>query len=128
MTLPIDTVVLMDIDPAVLFKAADGPAHVPQVRQGVQHLHVDLRSAAIACDVCPDHPKLVQRPDDREDCHREPAARFTRARRARWIDHYRTAWNAQGRRRGRPGRTACTRISCGLLAADHADSGCRATR
>ena len=35
---PIDAVVLMDIDPAVAVQAADRPAQLSQLRQGLQHL------------------------------------------------------------------------------------------
>jgi adenylate kinase len=63
MTLPIDTVVLMDIDPAVLFKRLTGRRTCPRCGK-VFNIYTSPSKRGDACDVCPDHPKLVQRPDD----------------------------------------------------------------
>jgi adenylate kinase len=87
MTLPIDTVVLMDIDPAVLFKRLTGRRTCPRCGK-VFNIYTSPSKRGDACDVCPDHPKLVQRPDDREDVI-ENRLRVYESQTRPLIDHYR---------------------------------------
>jgi adenylate kinase len=87
MRLPIDTVVLMDIDPAVLFKRLTGRRTCPKCGK-VFNIYTSPSKRGDACDVCADHPELVQRPDDREDVI-ENRLRVYESQTRPLIDHYR---------------------------------------
>jgi len=87
MTLPIDAVVLMDIDPPVLFKRLTGRRTCPKCGK-VFNIYTSPSKRGDACDVCPDHPRLVQRPDDREDVI-ENRLRVYESQTRPLIDHYR---------------------------------------
>jgi len=87
MNLPIDAVVLMDIDPPVLFKRLTGRRTCPKCGK-VFNIYTSPSKRGDACDVCPDHPRLVQRPDDREDVI-ENRLRVYESQTRPLIDHYR---------------------------------------
>ena len=87
MNLPIDAVVLMEIDPAVLFKRLSGRRTCPKCGK-VFNIYTSPSKRGDACDVGPDHPKLVQRPDDREDVI-ENRLRVYESQTRPLIDHYR---------------------------------------
>ena len=83
---PIDAVVLMDIDQAVLFKRLTGRRTCPQCGK-VFNIYTSPSTRGDHCDN-PDGAQLVQRPDDREDVIENRLRVYANHTRP-LIDHYR---------------------------------------
>ncbi len=63
---PLDAVVLMDVDSTVLFKRLTG-RRICETCGRVFNVHSSPPGTPPHCDRCDDKPKLIQRPDDREE-------------------------------------------------------------
>jgi adenylate kinase len=63
---PIDGVVLMEVDPKVLFQRLTGRRTCPKCGK-VFNVYTSPSAKGDRCDACADAPQLVQRADDRED-------------------------------------------------------------
>ena len=63
---PIDGVVLMEVDPKVLFQRLTGRRTCPKCSK-VFNIYTSPSAKGDRCDACPDAPLLTQRADDRED-------------------------------------------------------------
>lgn len=85
---PIDTVVLMEVDPAVLFKRLTGRRSCPNCGK-VFNIYTAPSKKGDRCDNCQASPLLVQRDDDREDVIERRLRVYERDTRP-LIDHYRT--------------------------------------
>jgi len=83
---PINAVVLMDIDPAVLFRRLTGRRSCPKCGK-VFNIYTSPSTRGAYCDN-PDGAELVQRPDDREDVI-ENRLRVYENHTRPLIDHYR---------------------------------------
>ncbi len=84
---PIDTVVLMEVDPAVLFKRLTGRRSCPSCGK-VFNIYTAPSTKGDRCDDCEASPLLVQRDDDREDVIERRLRVYERDTRP-LIDHYR---------------------------------------
>jgi adenylate kinase len=84
---PIDAVVLMDIDPTVLFKRLTGRRACPNCGK-VFNIYTAPSSKGERCDNCEASPALVQRDDDREEVIEKRLRVYERDTRP-LIDHYR---------------------------------------
>ena len=84
---PIDAVVLMDIDPAVLFKRLTGRRSCPNCGK-VFNVYTAPSKNGDRCDNCEASPVLVQRDDDREEVIEKRLRVYERDTRP-LIDHYR---------------------------------------
>src|SRR5262245_59155634 len=62
---PLDAVRLLDVDNALLLQRLAGRRTCPKC--GRVYNVSSLPPGETRCQACPDHPELVQRPDDRED-------------------------------------------------------------
>jgi adenylate kinase len=85
---PIDAVVLMDIDPAVLFKRLTGRRTCPNCCK-VFNIYTAPSRKGERCDNCEASPVLVQRDDDREEVIDKRLRVYERDTRP-LIDHYRS--------------------------------------
>ena len=63
---PLDAVVLMNVDSTVLFKRLTG-RRICETCGRVFNVHSSPPGTPPHCDRCDDKPKLIQRPDDREE-------------------------------------------------------------
>jgi adenylate kinase len=63
---PLDAVVLMNIDTAVLFKRLTG-RRICEACGRVFNIYTNPAGSPPHCDRCGDKPKLIQRPDDKEE-------------------------------------------------------------
>ena len=84
---PIDTVMLMEVDPAVLFKRLTGRRSCPSCGK-VFNIYTAPSKKGDRCDNCEVSPLLVQRDDDREDVIERRLRVYERDTRP-LIDHYR---------------------------------------
>ena len=64
--LPLEAVVLLNLDLRSALQASHRPADLRGLRPGLQHLH-RARGRCSQCDKCGDKARLIQRPDDREE-------------------------------------------------------------
>jgi adenylate kinase len=85
---PIDAVVLMNVDPAVLFKRLTGRRSCPNCGK-VFNIYTAPSTKGDHCDNCDVSPVLVQRKDDREDVIENRLRVYERETRP-LIDHYRS--------------------------------------
>ena len=85
---PIDAVVLMDVDPAVLFKRLTGRRTCPNCGK-VFNIYTAPSRNGERCDNCAASPVLVQRDDDREEVIDKRLRVYERDTRP-LIDHYRS--------------------------------------
>jgi adenylate kinase len=85
---PIDAVVLMDVDPAVLFKRLTGRRTCPNCGK-VFNIYTAPSRKGERCDNCETSPVLVQRDDDREEVIDKRLRVYERDTRP-LIDHYRS--------------------------------------
>jgi len=85
---PIDAVVLMDVDPAVLFKRLTGRRTCPNCGK-VFNIYTAPSRKGERCDNCEASPVLVQRDDDREEVIDKRLRVYERDTRP-LIDHYRS--------------------------------------
>jgi adenylate kinase len=67
---PIDAVVLMEVDPEVLFRRLSGRRICKECGR-VFNIYTSPPGSPPKCDRCQDRPILVQRPDDQEDTIRK---------------------------------------------------------
>jgi adenylate kinase len=84
---PIDAVVLMDIDPAVLIRRLTGRRSCPNCGK-VFNIHTAPSHKGDHCDNCDASPLLIQRDDDREEVIERRLRVYERDTRP-LIDHYR---------------------------------------
>jgi adenylate kinase len=84
---PIDAVVLMDVDPTVLFKRLTGRRSCPTCGK-VFNIYTAPSKNGDHCDNCDAGPVLVQRDDDREEVIERRLSVYERDTRP-LIDHYR---------------------------------------
>jgi adenylate kinase len=84
---PIDAVVLMDIDPAVLIRRLTGRRSCPNCGK-VFNIHTAPSHKGDRCDNCDASPLLIQRDDDREEVIERRLRVYERDTRP-LIDHYR---------------------------------------
>ena len=85
---PIDAVVLMDVDPTVLFKRLTGRRTCPNCGK-VFNIYTAPSRKGERCDNCEASPVLVQRDDDREEVIDKRLRVYERDTRP-LIDHYRS--------------------------------------
>jgi adenylate kinase len=85
---PIDAVVLMDVDPTVLFKRLTGRRTCPNCGK-VFNIYTAPSRKGERCDNCEASPVLVQRDDDREEVIDKRLRVYERETRP-LIDHYRS--------------------------------------
>jgi adenylate kinase len=84
---PLDAVVLMNIDTAVLFKRLTG-RRICEDCGRVFNVYTDPAGSPPHCDRCGDSPRLIQRPDDKEEVIGKRLEVFE-AQTKPLIDHYR---------------------------------------
>jgi adenylate kinase len=84
---PIDAVILMDVDPVMLFKRLTGRRSCPNCGK-VFNVYTAPSTKGDHCDNCDASPLLVQRNDDREDVI-EKRLRVYESDTRPLIDHYR---------------------------------------
>ena len=84
---PIDAVVLMDVDPTVLFKRLTGRRTCPSCGK-VFNIYTAPSKKGDRCDNCDASPVLVQRDDDREEVIEKRLRVYERDTRP-LVDHYR---------------------------------------
>lgn len=84
---PIDAVVLMDVDPALLLRRLTGRRSCPNCGK-VFNVHTAPSTRGDRCDNCAASPLLVQRNDDREDVIEKRLREYDEKTRP-LIEHYR---------------------------------------
>ena len=84
---PLDAVVLMNIDTAVLFKRLTG-RRICEACGRVFNIYTNPPGSLPHCDRCGDKPKLIQRPDDQEEVIGKRLEVFE-AQTKPLVDHYR---------------------------------------
>jgi len=84
---PLDAVVLMNIDTAVLFKRLTG-RRICEACGRVFNIYTNPAGSPPHCDRCGDNPKLIQRPDDKEEVIGKRLDVFE-AQTKPLVDHYR---------------------------------------
>lgn len=86
---PLDAVILMQVDTAILLKRLSGRRICEQCGR-VFNIHTAPPGSPPHCDRCGDKPRLVQRPDDREDVIARRLEVYA-AQTEPLIEHYRAA-------------------------------------